>query len=323
MSLALPDQWIWDFWLVRDGSDHHLFFLQAPHDIGDPDLRHWNVSIGHAVSTDLAHWELLPDALRPGEEGSWDDWSTWTGSIVRHDGNWCLLYTGTSSREDGLVQRIGLARSDDLMSWQRHPGPVLEADPRWYETLEDRTWHDQAWRDPWIHRDTDTFHALITARSRTGAVRERGVIGHARSGDLVHWEVQPPLTGRLGFGQMEVPQLLPVEGRWYLLFSSDGETQSGRRRSGPGTGTYYLVADAPLGPFRMLGDGAIEADRAGSRYAGKLHELATSRMVFLSWHRTGADGDFHGILGDPRPVTVGADGALQLGAEASSGTEES
>ncbi len=34
----------------------------------------------------------------------------------------------------------------------------------------------------------------MTARSRTGDPAERGVISHARSADLLGWEVLPPLT---------------------------------------------------------------------------------------------------------------------------------
>jgi beta-fructofuranosidase len=48
MPLTLPDKWVWDFWLVRDGTDYHAFYLQAPRSLGDPELRHLNVSVGHA-----------------------------------------------------------------------------------------------------------------------------------------------------------------------------------------------------------------------------------------------------------------------------------
>ena len=69
--LHLEDHWVWDFWVVDHGLDHHVFFLKAPRALGNPDLRHRNARIGHAVSTDLQRWELLPDALGPGERGSW------------------------------------------------------------------------------------------------------------------------------------------------------------------------------------------------------------------------------------------------------------
>src|SRR3712207_8946841 len=73
MTLRLPDKWVWDFWLVRDGTDYHAFYLQAPRSLGDPELRHLNASIGHAASKDLRHWRILPDALSADPPGVWDD----------------------------------------------------------------------------------------------------------------------------------------------------------------------------------------------------------------------------------------------------------
>ena len=106
-------------------------------------------------------------------------------------------------------ERIGLATSEDLTTWTRHPGPVLEPDPLRYELLDPEAWFDQAWRDPWVFRGPDgAFHAYVTARAAEGPARGRAVIGHARSDDLVRWEVLPPVTRPMGFGQMEVPQLL-------------------------------------------------------------------------------------------------------------------
>src|SRR4051812_1228354 len=120
MSFALADKWAWDFWLAQDGGNYHLFFLQADKSLGDPDLRHWNVSIGHAVSTDLRSWKALGTCLAPARGPAFDDGTTWTGSIIRHDGLWHLFYTGTSTSEDRKKQRIGLATSTDLHRWQRH-----------------------------------------------------------------------------------------------------------------------------------------------------------------------------------------------------------
>jgi beta-fructofuranosidase len=315
MALALADRWIWDFWLVRQGERHHVFFLQAPAGPGDPEERHWHASIGHAVSDDLTHWEILADALAPGPPGAWDDASTWTGSIIARNDRWYLLYTGTSWAERGLVQRIGLASSGDLLEWRRHDGPVLEADPRWYETLDCGAWPDQAWRDPWVFVDGDdgSYHVLLTARSRSGDPAGRGVVGHARSADLVTWETLAPVTVPMGFGQMEVPQVVAAERWWYLLFSSDPGTQDEyRSRTGPGTGTYYLMGDGPTGPFTGPAR-ALEADRRGSTYAGKLLRASDGQLVFLAWHRTRPDGRFHGALSDPRPVRIAGDGTLILG----------
>ena len=196
MALSIPGVWIWDFWHVLDGDVHHLFFLRSPR-TGDPEDRHWNVSIGHARSEDLRSWTVLDDALdAPAEGDAWDDLTTWTGSVVRHADQWWMAYTGTSHREQGLVQHVGLALSDDLSTWQRHgTRPLIEADSRWYELLDLDAWPEQAWRDPWVFRGDDgTFHCLLTARIASGDPATRGVIGHAVSSDLLSWEVRPPAT---------------------------------------------------------------------------------------------------------------------------------
>jgi beta-fructofuranosidase len=88
MGLALPEYWIWDFWFADDGERHHVFFLRAPKSIGDPQQRHWNASIGHAVSTDLRHWQPQPAALEAAPPPAFDDGATWTGCVVRHAKRW-------------------------------------------------------------------------------------------------------------------------------------------------------------------------------------------------------------------------------------------
>jgi beta-fructofuranosidase len=194
--------------------------------------------------------------------------------VIGHDDGWAMLYTGRNRTEAGLVQRIGLATSTDLVQWTKHAAnPVLEADPRWYELLDRGAWHDQAWRDPWLFRERndDAFHALVTARANHGPSDGRGVIGHARSLDLLDWEVLPPLTQPGDAGELEVPQLVAANERFYLLFSTLAERWSARRAARrPAGGTFYFVGDDSLGPFELPDDPALTADRDGSLYAGKL-----------------------------------------------------
>lgn len=302
MTLRVPDKWLWDFWTVEHDGRLHVFFLQAPTSLGDPDLRHWNVTIGHAVTDDLHGWELLPDALAPSPQAAFDDRSTWTGSIVRHDGTWHMLYTGTSHADDGLVQRIGLATSRDLVTWERHGPPVLEADARWYELLDRDAWFDQAWRDPWVFRGPDDrWHAYVTARARAGAARGRAVVGHAVSDDLVAWDVLPPVTAPMGFGQMEVPQLIAWDDRWFLLFGSDPGTRLPDAAPHPGTGTWALSAASPLGPFAAATLHVLEADETNAPYAGKIVPFG-GRQHFLGWEGAVDGGPFRGVLCEPRSV---------------------
>ena len=315
MALRLSDKWVWDFWLVESEGRHHIFYLQAPKSIGDPDLRHWNASIGHAVSDDLSNWEVLPDALGSGEPGSWDDKSTWTGSIIENEGRWHLFYTGTTTAEQGVKQRIGMATSDDLINWERSgDGPLIPIDQRWYETFEEGHWHDEAWRDPWVFRHDGAFHATITARSNQGPRFGRGVVAHAKSSNLYDWEVLPPITEPDGFGQTEVSQVIHYEDRWYLVFCSDTPTQSPhRRRNGPGSGTYYLSGDDPLGPFPLKEARPLSVDRPGSTYAGRLVDLGDEGLYFLTWEWVGHGHEFLGVISDPFPVHGTESGELELG----------
>jgi hypothetical protein len=303
---SLPDSWVWDFWFADDGDRYHLFFLYASRALHDPEARHYRASIGHAVSADLVHWNRIEDALVRADAPAFDDLATWTGSVVRHpDGTWFLFYTGATRAPGGKnVQRIGYATSPDLVTWQRGPeNPVLAADPRWYETL-DAGWHDEAFRDPWVFADPggDGWHMLVTARAPAGEPFERGVVGHAVSADLRHWQLRPPLTtpGPRGFGQLEVLQAEVVDGRPVLLFSCLAEHASGdRRATGTTGGIWAAPAGGLLGPFDIAAAEPVTDDRF---YSGRLiRRRSDGRCVLLAFHHRGEAG-FIGAISDPMPV---------------------
>lgn len=304
--LRLNDHWVWDSWPVRaDDGQHHLFFLRASRALIDPDRRHRRASVGHARSSDLVDWQLLPDALVTADEPAWDDGATWTGSVVRaDDSTWRMFYTGVSRSEDWLVQRVGVAESDDLVTWRRRfDRPVAEADARWYEKLASGDWFDEAWRDPWVFRTDDgVWHMLVTARSATGDPRTRSVIGHAVSSDLDTWEIRPPLSKPAGWGQMEVPQVVTVDGQPFLLFCCWGEHLDDRRRAQATGGMWFAPGESPLGPWDF--DAAGTLDHA-SLYAARLINRAGTGKA-EDWVIVGfsdkVDGVFQGEIVDPIPV---------------------
>lgn len=312
--LKLPEAWVWDFWLVDDGQKYHLFFLYASRALRDPDARHHRASVGHAVSSDLVDWRRVTDALVRSGPPSFDDLATWTGSVIQHpDGTWFMFYTGATLSPDGNIQTIGCATSADLLTWDKLPGPVLTADPQWYEKLEDGYWQDEAFRDPWVMPDPDGdgWHMLITARANHGPRDDRGVVGHAWSPDLRTWQLRPPLTepGQ-GFAQLEVMQTAVIEGQTYLIFSClDGDTSSSRQASGTTGGVWAAPADSVLGPYNIAG-AELLTDR--SLYVGRIiPRRDTGEPVFLAFRHDAADGSFIGEITDPMTVTH-KDGVLKV-----------
>ena len=318
MVISLDDKWIWDSWYAHDGEVWHGYFLQADKALGDPELRHWHVTQGHAVSSDLVNWRHLGTCFRPSDTPAWDDYTTWTGSVVQGpDAVWHLFYTGTSRSEDGKKQRIGHATSCDLHHWDRvGDGQCLDLAGEFYEEYTPGHWHDRAMRDPWVIRDPDQDRWLMFFTARVPHIAEAnagGAIGCATSPDLHEWTLQEPVFAG-AFGQMEVPQVFQHHGRWYCLFCTDAEHWSAACAAGasqpPVTGTHYLTGPSPLGPWTIAPGPFLDGTAEGRRYAGRILETDDG-LMFLGFLRTG-DAGFIGRVDDPVRVNVDAGGWLSL-----------
>lgn len=312
--LELPSSWVWDYWLADDGERYHLFFLKASRALLDPDRRHWRATVGHAVSVDLRQWTEVADALVPSDGPAFDDLAIWTGSVVRApDGTWRMFYTGVDRAHSGRIQRIGVAASPDLHTWQRvGAGPVTEPDSRWYELLADGRWRQEAWRDPWVYADPggEGWHMLVTARANEGDSADRGVVGHARSRDLASWTVAAPLSRPgAGFGHLEVPQVATVEGRPVLLFSCETADLAPRRRAAGAGGVWAVNLGAPTGPVDVAAAYRVLDE---SLYVGRLVEDRGGRWQMLAFRNREPGGGFGGAIVDPMPVSWGPDGRLRV-----------
>ena len=321
MSIKIDGKWLWDSWYAKDGDTWHGFFLQADTSLIDPDLRHLNVSQGHATSKDLTNWTHLGTMFKPAAAPAWDDSTTWTGSVVQDDaGLWHLFYTGTTLAEKSLYQRIGHATSTDAHSWVRvGSGLCLDLEGPNADTYEKDHiighWHDRAMRDPWVMRDPDSDGWLMYFTARAPGIPEPnagGAIGFATSSDLIHWTLRPPVfTG--GFGQLEVPQVFQQGDHWYCLFCTSSHQWSDQQRRtnahAPVTGTHYLIADHPRGPWRVA-LGFLDGANPCRRYAARIVETPTGMVILGFAH--GPNDQFGGYVMDPEPVTISPDGLLHV-----------
>jgi beta-fructofuranosidase len=323
MVISITGKWIWDSWYAREGDTYHGFFLQADTSLGDPDLRHFNVTQGHATSKDLVNWDHLGTMFSPQSDGpAWDDCTTWTGSVICDDqGLWHLFYTGTSKSDAAMYQRIGHATSYDLHSWVRVgtglcldlTGPVAAT----YETEHMvGHWHDRAMRDPWVMRDPDSDGWLMFFTARAPGIPEPnagGAIGFATSTDLIHWTLCPPVF-QGGFGQLEVPQVFQYGAHWYCLFCTASHHWSTHYRAtnpqAAVTGNHYLIADHPRGPWRIAPGAFFDGAEPCLRYAARIVETPQGLMIL--GFADGGKANFGGYILDPVPVLADQDGLLHV-----------
>jgi len=267
-------------------GEFHLFYLKRPE---GSDLLEW----GHAVTSDWRSWKELPMALRCGREGEPDASGCWTGSVIESGGVFHIFYTGWNPKSR-FPQTICHAVSRDLVSWEKDPhNPILEPDTGLYEGDD--------WRDPFVfwNAEEKRWWMTITARERGSFVR-RGCVALAVSGDLISWEVKPPIWSPHAFHAPECTDLFMRGGKHYLIFSN--------------VETRYRWADGPRGPWHRA---AVEDLDGPQLYAAKAFHCG-DRDLLVGWiaaregERDGGKAQWGGALSLPRELVPMPDGSLAV-----------
>ena len=316
MSLRYDDRYVWDHWMFDTGELFHLFHLQAPRISPNASERHFTASIGHATSTDLKNWKEVGTILHKSEPGKWDDVATWTGSVIQDPKSkkYFLFYTGVHQAGDGHVQAIGLATSDDLITFTKYgSAPIASADPDFYNCQENGA-RDTDFRDPWVFYDArdEKWHMLITAISKSDSnIKTRGIVGHATSENLYKWHVEPPLSKPSGFGQTEVLQIVEIEGRYVAIFCCGGDLIDNQNLKPQRfiTGTYSVPADSPTGPFHFE---SAEIFDTPYIYAGRVIRDRSGQLNLIGFKSAESDQLAPCELSDPIPVYLTESGILQV-----------
>ena len=108
--------------------------------------------------------------------------------------------------------------------------------------------------------------------------------------------------------------MFAVDGNWYCLFcTSSFQWSEQTRRTNPEhpvTGTHYLIADHPRGPWRIPPGRFLDGADPCRRYAARIVD-GPHGLVILGFADGGHDR-FGGYVMDPEPVTVGPDGLLSI-----------
>ena len=276
----------------------HLFHLVLPnHDF-----------IAHAVSDDGMTWRRVKNALFVGDPGEWDDDMLWTMHVTPdpdNHGAWRMFYTGLCRAEYGRVQRVGMARSEDLFTWTRSDdaGYPLEISSNGYESKVDEGRKWVSFRDPFFYQDTVTGERLLlsSARINSGPVIRRGCVGLAREVEPNRFEFLPPLYTPGLYDDVEVPNLLHFGDRYYLIGSIREDTKIHYWQSANIDGPYMNFADNVLLPR--------------GNYAGRTCRIGDRVLLFNFFQRREVNYGRESIarlLPPPKELVVDEKGRLQL-----------
>lgn len=281
---------LWDCWLIKVNNEFHVFYLQAiPTENSDD--RHDNaVSIGHAVSDDLTHWKELPTALEKGDADAWDNLALWTGCVIEKDKQYFMFYTGRNKNADKKwIQKIGLAVSDDLISWKKiTQNPILEANGFYpIDNRKNKLNKIGAWRDPFVFFDDESkkYFMTITARDKKFGREFNGCAALAESTDLLNWKLLPPIFSPGIYDEIETTQLIYHKGFYYLFFSTQASNYhpdfADKRGSFSGLHCYY--SENIYGDYRPVNENGVVLGNGDDLYAVRLLHDNEDDFFAIGW----------------------------------------
>ncbi len=253
--------------LVYYKGEYHLFYQYHPEsDLWGP--MHW----GHAVSPDLVHWEHLPIALFPDENGM-----IFSGSAVEDKNNTAgfgmeALVAIFTHHQDGRQSQSLAYSTDSGRTWTKYPAnPVLSA-PN--DTPD--------FRDPKViwYGEKENGHWVMCL-----AVRDR--ISFYASPDLIHWTHSGDFGPGYGStaGVWETPELFELllgseETRWVLVVGVQDGSPVG------GSGTQYFIGkfDGSVFTSENPPETVLWADYGADYYAAQCwNNEPNGRRLMIAW----------------------------------------
>ena len=203
-----------DNWYCKDNGVYHTYFLQYPED-APLDARCWSEqTVGHAVSNDLINWEYKGTVLEA-DKNCWNSKGIATGSMVKFNGRWYMLYTGNSYEGEG---GLGLAVSDDLQTFERvGNAPVIDRGILYDFTLNGEKVKVKLLADPYIYPETidGYFYAYINSIIDGYDLNDSGVQVIMKSKDLINWQPHK-IALKDACNRIETSHVWKHGDKWYM-----------------------------------------------------------------------------------------------------------
>lgn len=272
--------------VIQWQGKYHLFYQHNPNGPLWGDM-HW----GHAVSSDLVHWQDLPVALAPTPGGP-DEAGCFSGCAVDNNGLPTLIYTGTRGARNEIQTQCIATSSDGLLTWTKHAGnPVLSEVPA--ESGQTRDF-----RDPFVWKENGRWYAVLGSRIQGAG----GAVFLYRSDDLIHWEyLHPLLVGDASRNGViwECPNFFKLGDHWVLIIAA---------HTGHSTGeVFYFVGQYENDRFVPAFEGILDY---GQLYAPLTCVDARGRRLLFGWVREARSeteqrlAGWSGVQSIPRVLTL-------------------
>lgn len=184
------------------GGQYHAFFQYGPFDVNGG-VKHW----GHAVSTDLLHWEQLPVMLYPDEP--FDCHGAYSGSALVEDGTMYLYYTG-NVKHPGNFDSIKEGRGHNVCLAVSKDGVTLDSKQCLLTNRDYPAGLTCHVRDPKVFAYEGRYYMVLGART----LEDKGEVLVLESTDKLRWTHINTLTTPEPFGYMwECPDLFCLDGQ--------------------------------------------------------------------------------------------------------------
>ena len=253
---------------------YHLFYQYHPFN------SHWGpMHWGHAVTTDLIHWEYLPAAMAPDQPFDRD--GCFSGSAVTlPDGQHLLLYTGVVNEEkDGVMhgvqtQCVAVGDGRDYEKYQKNPVLTISDLPKGSSRYD--------FRDPKLWREQDGLYYAVAVTNNPE--KGGGQVLLFSSKDAFKWRYETTiLSNDDRIGRMwECPDLFELDGKTVLMCSAMDMLPEGLKYYN-GNGTFYMIGeyDRQTGAFHEETDHAV--DYGIDFYAPQTLLAPDGRRILIAW----------------------------------------
>jgi predicted GH43/DUF377 family glycosyl hydrolase len=214
--------------------------IKAPRTLKKKDGRFWSLygayprqggyelrpgSEGLAASDDGLTWRRAKDepilSVQQTDCANWEKDCIYQPWLVEHDGRFHNFYNAAN----GHIEQLGLALSDDLREWKRHPGnPVIPHGPK-------DSFNGKFSSDGKVFRDKDHWVCFFFGVGKGGAH-----VMAAFSRDLLHWTVDPEPLYKAGGNPSGLDKQYahkislawnPANGTYYLFYCAVGQQGRG------------------------------------------------------------------------------------------------